>query len=131
MTVKSVVICCAFRGSSTAGGRATSGFGPTLLGVMHKLLWLIPALAATALAADNALVDRVGSTGFIQIEAESFRSLSARQQALAYWLSQAAIAIDPINYDQNSIYGLRQKRLLELVVKYPNGVTAVQDRTGR
>jgi hypothetical protein len=98
---------------------------------MHKLLWLIPALAATALAADNALVDRVGSTGFIQIEAESFRSLSARQQALAYWLSQAAIAIDPINYDQNSIYGLRQKRLLELVVKYPNGVTAVQDRTGR
>ena len=89
---------------------------------MCNHLWLIPALAATAVAADSALVDRVGSTGFVQIEAESFRSLSARQQALAYWLSQAAIAIDPINYDQNSIYGLRQKRLLELVVKSPNGL---------
>jgi dipeptidyl-peptidase-3 len=89
---------------------------------MSKRLWLIPALAATAVAADSALVDRVGSTGFIQLEAESFRSLSARQQALTYWLSQAAIAIDPIVYDQNSIDGLRQKRLLEMILRFPNGV---------
>src|ERR1035438_8537428 len=89
---------------------------------MSKRLWLILALAATAVAADSALVDRVGSTGFVQLEAESFRSLSARQQALGYWLSQAAIAIDPINYDQNSIYGLRQKRLLEEILLHPNGV---------
>jgi dipeptidyl-peptidase III len=89
---------------------------------MSKCLWLILALAAPAFAADSALVERVGSTGFIQLEAESFRSLSARQQALAYWLSQAAIAIDPIDYDQNSIHGLRQKRLLELVLHYSNGV---------
>jgi len=89
---------------------------------MSKRLWLILALAATAVAADSALVDRVDSTGFIQLEAESFRSLSARQQALAYWLSQAAIAIDPIIYDQNSIYGLRQKQLLEEILLHPNGV---------
>ena len=88
---------------------------------MSNRLWLILALAATAAAADSALVDRVGSTGFVQVEAESFRSLSARQQALAYWLSQAAIAIDPIIYDQNSIYGLRQKRLLEEILLHPNG----------
>src|SRR5262249_17008052 len=42
--------------------------------------------------------------------------LSPRQQTLAYWLAQASIAIDPIIYDQNSIWGLRQKRLLEGVV---------------
>src|SRR5256885_1460981 len=34
----------------------------------------------------STLVRRVGSTGFIQLEAESFRSLDARQKALAYWL---------------------------------------------
>jgi len=88
---------------------------------MSKRLWLILALTATAVAADSALVDRVGSTGFVQLEAESFRSLSARQQALAYWLSQAAIAIDPINCDQNSIYGLRQKRMLEEILLHPRG----------
>ena len=88
---------------------------------MNKRLSLIFALAATAFAAGGALVDRVGSTGFVQLEAESFRSLSARQQALVYWLSQAAIAIDPINYDQNSIYGLRQKRLLEEILLHAEG----------
>src|SRR5215467_11525358 len=73
--------------------------------------------------ADNsALVDRVGSTGFVQLEAESFRTLTLREQTLAYWLSQAAIAIDPINYDQNSAWGLRQKRLLEEILLHPQGV---------
>jgi dipeptidyl-peptidase-3 len=74
-----------------------------------------PALAA----ADNALVARVGDTGFVQLEAESFKTLSLRQQALAYWLVQASIAIDPIVYDQNSRFGLRQKRLLEAVMRLP------------
>lgn len=77
------------------------------------LLCLIPA---GLLAQDRALVDRVGITGFIQLEADSFQELSPRQQTLAYWLSQASIAIDPIIYDQNSIWGLRQKRLLEGIV---------------
>ena len=77
------------------------------------------AIAAGAMAAENhTLVDRVGSTGFVQLEAESFRQLTPRQQALTYWLTQASIAIDPINYDQNSIYGLRQKYLLEEIVRH-------------
>ena len=50
---------------------------------------------------------------FVQLEAESFKTLTPREQALAYWLTQASIAIDPIIYDQNSASGLRQKRLLE------------------
>ena len=76
-------------------------------------------IAAGAMAAENhTLVDRVGTTGFVQLEAESFRQLTPRQQALTYWLTQASIAIDPINYDQNSIYGLRQKSLLEEIVRH-------------
>jgi dipeptidyl-peptidase-3 len=67
-------------------------------------------------------VDVVGSTGFVQLEADSFRSLSPREQALAYWLSEASIAINPIIYDQCSRFGLRQKRVLELVVAHPEGV---------
>ena len=81
-------------------------------------LAIIFAFAPVAFAANQALVDRVATTGFIQLEAGSFDSLSPRQQALAYWLSQASIAIDPINYDQNSIYGLRQKRLLEELMRH-------------
>ena len=70
------------------------------------------------------LVDRVGNTGFVQIHAESFRDLTPQEKQLAYWLTQAAIAIDPIIYDQLSWYGLRQKRLLEEIVSHPQGIDA-------
>jgi dipeptidyl-peptidase III len=70
------------------------------------------------------IVERVGSTGFVKVGVDSFQSLSARDKALAYWLAQAAIAIDPIIYDQQSPYGLRQKRLLEAIVSHPSGIPA-------
>ena len=76
------------------------------------LAW--PASAQT----QSPLVDRVGGTGFLQLQADSFRSLSPRDQALAYWLSQAAIAIHPIIFDQMSRLGLRQKRVLEMIVSH-------------
>ena len=72
----------------------------------------------------SPLVERVGDTGFIQLQADSFGTLSDRQKALAYWLTQAAIAIDPIIYDQLSAYGLRQKRVLEEIVGHHDGVPA-------
>jgi dipeptidyl-peptidase-3 len=81
-----------------------------------------PSSAPTASApqaAPAAIVERVGDTGFIQLPADSFQALDARQQALAYWLTQASIAIDPIIYDQLSSYGLREKRLLEEIVARP------------
>jgi dipeptidyl-peptidase III len=82
-------------------------------------LALIVTLCGFAFAAGPpALVERVGSTGFVQVEAESFKKLTPRQQELAYWLSQAAIAIDPINYDQNSIWGLRQKRMIDTLMRH-------------
>ena len=70
----------------------------------------------------SPLVDRVASTGFLQLEADSFKSLSPQQQAVAYWLSQASIAIHPIIFDQLSRFGLRQKRVLEMIVAHPQGV---------
>src|SRR5438309_2280455 len=71
---------------------------------------------AATVKQESTLVDRVGDTGFIQLKADSFRSLTPKQQALGYWLSQAAIAIDPIIYDQLSAYAVREKRLLEEVI---------------
>ncbi len=70
----------------------------------------------------SPVVARVGDTGFLEIRANSFSSLTPKQQALAYWLQQASIAIDPIIYDQLSSYGLRQKRLLEEIVAHPEGI---------
>src|SRR5919201_592236 len=72
--------------------------------------------------AQRVLVDTVGNTGFIQLQAESFKALDPKQQALAYWLVQASIAIDPIVYDQLSSFGLQQKRLLEEIVARPEGI---------
>jgi dipeptidyl-peptidase III len=75
--------------------------------------------------APNARVDTVGSTGFVQLEANSFHGLTPREKALAYWLSEASIAINPIIYDQSSRFGLRQKRLLEMMVAHREGIDPV------
>jgi dipeptidyl-peptidase-3 len=94
-------------------------------------LQLAPALACLLLAAcapktevaeKSPLAARIGSTAFLQVEAPSFTRLTPKQQALAFWLSQSAIAIDPIIYDQLSRFGLRQKRLLEAIVAHPQGI---------
>ncbi len=74
----------------------------------------VPALCL----AQSSLVDRVGNTGFIRVEASSFKSLTPEQQQLAYWLTQASIAVDPIIYEQFSSFGLRQKRLLEEIIAH-------------
>jgi len=89
-------------------------------------LSLASAIATPALCQQEksrkVVLERVGDTAFIQLHAPSFQSLTPRQQALAYWLSQASIAIDPIIYDQLSGYGLRQKRLLEEILAHPKGI---------
>ncbi len=84
---------------------------------MKTVIAIAPLVAAASfLCAESPLVERVDKTAFIQIEANSFRALTPRQQALAYWLTQASIAIDPIIYDQLSRFGLKQKQTLEAVV---------------
>jgi dipeptidyl-peptidase III len=89
------------------------------------MLALRPATAAEASA--SALIERVGDTGFVRVEAKSFEALDGRQQQLGYWLAQAAIAIDPIVYDQFSKYGLREKRLLEGIMAYAPGTGPAAD----
>jgi len=86
--------------------------------------WTVCSTVCFRVAAqDGGLADRIGDTGFVQLTAGSFHKLTPREQALAYWLSQASIATDPIIYDQLSRFGLRQKRLLETIVTHPQGVT--------
>ena len=70
----------------------------------------------------SPLVDRVGQTGFLQLQAESFNALPPQQKALAFWLSMAAIAVNPIVYDQNSSYGLELKHLLEHIIMHSRGI---------
>ena len=82
----------------------------------------LPQTGGDQSKAGDALLDRVDTTAFIQLEADSFKDLSAKQKQVAYWLDEASIAIDPIIYDQLSKYGLRQKRLLEAIVAHPQGV---------
>jgi dipeptidyl-peptidase-3 len=91
---------------------------PALLLALGLLAALVPGsgVRAQSPAPEKALVERVGDTGFIQLRADSFAQLDKRQQALAYWLTQAAIAIDPIIYDQLSRYAVREKRLFEEIV---------------
>ncbi len=72
--------------------------------------------------AASPLVDRVGQTGFLQLEAESFKDLPPQQKALAFWLSMAAIAVNPIAYEQNSFYGMDLKRLLEQILTHSRGI---------
>lgn len=99
-----------------------NGLGGALKSRLWILLLVVPSLCFSQ--SDNsqdksALVDRVDSTAFIQLEAQSFKALTPQQKKLVYWLERASIAIDPIIYDQLSAYGLRQKRLLEEIVAHP------------
>jgi dipeptidyl-peptidase-3 len=77
---------------------------------------------ARAKPVKSSVVERVGSTGILQLEAESFKVLTPRQKILTYYLSEASIAVDPIIYDQLSRFGLRQKRILEAVVSHSRGL---------
>lgn len=87
------------------------------------VLVLVTALEAQGPARPGSpLIERVGDTGFIQLQAPSFAQLDARQKVLAYWLTQASIAIDPIIYDQLSSFGLREKRLLEGILSRQDAI---------
>ena len=92
------------------------------LALMTVLLLAAGCSRKTDAPKDSSLADRVGSTAFLQLETDSFTNLTPKQQALAYWLTQSAIAIDPIIYDQMSRFGLRQKRLLEALAAHPQGI---------
>src|SRR6266849_8215656 len=86
------------------------------------LIAATPAKTPPKSAAKTSLAERVGRDGFIRVDANSFRDLTPKQKQLAWWLSQASIAIDPIIYDQLSRFGHREKYILELIVSHPDGI---------
>jgi dipeptidyl-peptidase-3 len=63
--------------------------------------------------------ERIGPTVFMELQAPSLEALPLRDKLLAYHLTQAAIQLDPIFYDQMSSYGLVAKRLLGALVEDP------------
>jgi dipeptidyl-peptidase-3 len=77
---------------------------------------------ASVPAVPSSLAARVGDTGFIQLTSDSFGGLTSEQKMDAYWLYRAAVAVDPIAYDQNSADGLREKHLLEAILTHPRGI---------
>ena len=83
------------------------------------------ASANGAQTAESSLVTLIRDTGFVQLKAESFNDLTADQKMAAYWFSMAAIAVNPIGYDQNSAYGLREKHLLEAILTHSKGIDPV------
>src|ERR1051326_661484 len=85
-------------------------------------LALFGLVALLAAPAANPLVERVGNTGFLQIEAPSLAPLTDQQKALAYYLTAPPTALDPIVYDQLSRFGIREKRLLEGIVAHHDGI---------
>ncbi|HYT76828.1 MAG TPA: hypothetical protein VEL79_18885 [Vicinamibacterales bacterium] len=94
-----------------------------LLALLLVIVITVPAAAQRATAPKknappSPLVERVGDVGFIQLQAPSFAQLAPEQKALAYWLTRASIAIDPIIYDQLSRFGLREKRLIQGIVAH-------------
>jgi len=70
----------------------------------------------------TTLSERIGKDAFIRVDAKSFAGLTKREKELAYWLTQASIAIDPIIYDQLSRLGFREKYILDLIVSHPQGI---------
>jgi dipeptidyl-peptidase III len=103
-----------------------------LLSLVAALLLVPAALAANppakkksaAAAPKSSLVERIGSDGFIEVQAEGFRALTPREKELVYWLTEASIAIDPVIYDQLSRFGLREKYILDLIASHPQSVDA-------
>jgi len=94
-----------------------------LLTALFALLLALPTFAKDP-APKSSLIERIGADGFVEVQAEGFRALSARQKELVWWLTRASIAIDPVIYDQLGRNGLREKYLLELIASHPHGVDA-------
>ena len=79
----------------------------------------LPLVAQPAAQTPSPLVGRIGDRGFLQVESPSFAQLPLQQKLLAYHLTQVAIQLDPLFYDQMSAYGLTAKRLLGALAEHP------------
>ena len=100
----------------------------TAAGIAAIFAMTFAGVTPTAIAQDNTqparryLAGRAGPFAIVQYYADGFDQLTPKQRVLAYYLSQAGIAGDPIYYDQISPYGLELKQLLEGIWTHPAGI---------
>ena len=80
--------------------------------------------AAGPQAERRYLIEQAGSFAVTQFYADGFDRLTPRERLLAYHLTEAGIAGDPIYYDQIAPYGLELKQLLEGIWTHPEGIQA-------
>jgi dipeptidyl-peptidase-3 len=106
MTVIGMLACGGDRGSRTSGPSAGST-GPQ---------------AAT----DRPyLLERVEDAAVVQLYADGFHELSARDKMLVWHLYRAALAGRDIFYDQRYAHSLEMRDVLEAVLTHPSGVDSM------
>ncbi|MBI5489662.1 MAG: hypothetical protein HY905_20175 [Deltaproteobacteria bacterium] len=69
-----------------------------------------------------ALLGQVGDVALLQLHVDGWDGLTANQRILAWRLSLAAIAGDPIAYDQRWVHNLEVKSLLEGIAARASGL---------
>ena len=106
----------------------------------HSLLTMILSLSAMGVggaATANAQTDNFNYTNeqfadiqMLRYKVEGFEKLSLRQKTLIYHLSEAALAGRDILFDQNGLYNLRIREMLETVYRDYKGDRKSKDFQG-
>lgn len=67
-------------------------------------------------------LEQVGTTAVAQLYADGFEELSRKEKLLAYYLAQAVIAGERIDYHQSHRHALKIKDILEEIVIHEEGI---------
>ena len=91
---------------------------------MHALSLLLATQLCATTVEPSPLVEKVDDMGYYDIRSPSFDALTLDQKLVAYHLARAAIAADPVFYDQLNARGLDEKRLIGAMVEDPKRLPA-------
>ncbi|MFC1558183.1 peptidase M49 [candidate division KSB1 bacterium] len=94
---------------------------------IYAIMFFVPLMTVITCAKKEIdkrkyFLERVGDFQVIQIYADGFEELSLKEKMLAYYLSQASLAGRDITYDQNHKHGLEIRKILEGIIKHPEGI---------
>ncbi len=70
----------------------------------------------------TVFLEQVGTTAVAQLYADGFKDLTLNEKLLAYYLTQAVIAGERIDYDQSHRHALEIKDMLEEIITNKKGV---------
>ncbi len=68
------------------------------------------------------LLEQIDDAAVVQLYADGFEKLSLEEKTLVWHLYQAAIAGRDIYYDQRHRHNLAMRRMLEAIVRHPEGI---------